>query len=148
VHLPINLPRKQFWLYVEINDDEGLEALSERTEIPGFKNLCEGQIAKIRNEHDLAEQYFQWATEQNPKLWEANIGIAANPNTPVSKARQHLMQAQKIAPQTARVHIALAEWLVQSNQLEEAAEIAKKLISSAAVFESTRSRAQNILNQL
>ena len=146
-HLPLTAHRKQFWLYREIKDADGIEALGLRVEDQGFRNLCNGQAAAIRGDSDLANQYHQWAIEANPNLWEAQLALAGSPKTRVSQAQQLLMQAKKMAPQTAEVHISMAEWLYRSNQETEAYALAKRLSESPAVFHSIRQRAETILDQ-
>ena len=145
-HLPLTLERSQFWLYTEINDADGLEALGLRIDDQAFRNLCSGQAAKLRGDSELAHQYYQWASEANPQLWEALLALASSPKTRVSQAQQYLMQAKKLAPQTAEVHITMAEWLHRSNQATEAQSLAQRLHASPAVFQSIRQRAERLLN--
>ncbi|MEC8277079.1 MAG: tetratricopeptide repeat protein [Myxococcota bacterium] len=146
-HLPLTAHRQQYWLYREIKDAEGLEALGQRTEDHGFRNLCNGQAAAIRGDSELAHQYHQWAIEANPQLWEALLALAASPKTRVSQSQQYLMKAKQLAPQTAEVHISMAEWLNRSHQETEAQTLAKRLSESPAVFQSIRQRAETILGQ-
>ena len=145
-HLPLTQPRQQFWLYNEIKDAAGIEALGQRTSDQAFRNLCSGRAATLKGEPELAHQYYQWALDANPQLWEAQLALATSPQTRVSQAQQQLMQARKLAPQTAEVHIALAEWLYRTNQEAEAKELAQRLNASPAVFQSIRQRAEKILH--
>lgn len=44
-HLPLTAHRQQFWLYREVKDSDGIEALGQRVDDQGFRNLCNGQAA-------------------------------------------------------------------------------------------------------
>jgi tetratricopeptide (TPR) repeat protein len=145
-HLPLTEEKNQYWLYIEIEDAEGLESLGKRSQLDGFLNLCLGSSAHLRGDKENSLQYLRWAIEQNNTLWEAHLGLAKYGTGSISQDLQHIRKALSLAPQTAEVHITHAELLIRSNQKDDGRNIAHKMHDSTAVFKSIRDRAQTILS--